>query len=231
MITAGQQLNWWLIWVNSPKATRWQTSVKFSPLFSVTSEDFYTAFWSFFVFVEAEDRSSGRESLQPNPAHSFEISLSAVPPERANPGALPPFSPDLFYLLSFYGPEPLGLHPLPWHEESLWLFPLHSVGNDEFPSRSEPKKLTTDSRGLKCDSSLSKKKLNARGCFRTSARPLSPKSFSPSWCPSSESLSSLFCLRLLLFSCDFASPVGLSTHASLQISATSSPAALSPASM
>lgn len=142
MITARLQLNWWLIWVNPPKATRWQTSVKFSPLFSVTSEDFYIQCWSFFVFVEAEDRISGRESLQPNPAHSFEISLSVGPPERANAGALPPFSPHLFYLLSFYGPEPLVLQPLPRHEESLWLFPLHRVRNNkhEFSSRKEPKK-------------------------------------------------------------------------------------------
>lgn len=148
MITAGLQLNWWLIWVNSPKATGWQTSVKFSPLFSVTSEDFYIQCWSFFVFVEAEDRSSGRESLQPNPAHSFESSLLVGPPERANPGALPPFSPHLFYLLSFYRPEPLVLQPLPWHEESLWLFPLQRVRNNErlheFFSRTEPKKLKTE---------------------------------------------------------------------------------------
>lgn len=153
MITAGMQLNWWLTWVNSPKATAWQTSVKFSPLFSVTSEDFLHSVLKFLCFCWSRRPKlrHGVSAAQPC-AFIWNFLLGGSPGESEPRSSTTVLSPFILFTL-FYGPEPLVLQPLPRHEESLWLFPLHRVQNNErlheFTSRTQPKKLKTDLRRFK----------------------------------------------------------------------------------
>lgn len=68
-------------------------------------------------------------SLRPKPftgsLHSHIVGIHLKFPLSGSSWALPPFSPDLFYLLSFHRKEQQVLEPFWWPDEHLWHFPLH----------------------------------------------------------------------------------------------------------